>query len=423
MHYSIHRALAAATALIIFTTPIFAAEKADLAPDPKVLTAASSASLKGVSDAIDAKNWAQAETLDKAFLATCNPGAIDYAYANLLMANICSTQKRFAEAVPYLETALAQKLFEPADVQRYTTALVHLYVETNQKPKAVALIEQYKIEVPHLPADMVYMYAVLLMETGKGQAALEQAELLMRYDLHPPKENYQLAASCAQNVNNYEKACAYLDRLIEMEPRNEMYWNQLVAMHYNAGELLAAVVSLERAQENGLLNKEINYITRIELYYNLERFPEAAKAIEECLANKTIPNELKYWDMLANCYDMTGEPEKADKVLEQASASTKWGAIDVRLAERSYRAGNYEKAIAHFESAIKKADVDNQGDIWVLMASASIETRNVAKAENALTHAAAYPDETSKVEKLQKSLNQLKKQIEDEKKQSADAKK
>jgi tetratricopeptide (TPR) repeat protein len=415
MNYSFKRALFAASAFLLMTTPVIAAENT---PQPteqaKVPSASGAAAMQAITQAIDEKRMDDARNQTQALLQVCTPGSMDYALANLLMAQINSSTEKFAEAVPYLENALALKLFEAAEQERYTLGLAHLYVETKQKDKAVKLLSELIASVgDKVTPDMLYMYSVLLMETGNGAEAVKQSERLMRTSLNPPKEYYQLAASCAQNVGNYEKACAYLERLLETDPKNEVFWNQLVAMHFNAGELLSAIVSMERAQEKGLLTKEVNYITKVELYYNMERFPEAAKDIEEGLAKKRIPNEQRFWEMLCVCYDQMGEPDKADKVLEKASATTKWSGIDIRLAERNYRNGKFDKALANLESAVRKGGIDRPADIWVLMASAALETKNLEKAEKAMQEAKKYPEAAEKVEKLENALNILKKHIEE----------
>lgn len=415
MNYSFKRALFAASALLLMTTPVIAAENT---PQPteqaKVPSASGAAAMQAITQAIDEKRMDDARNQTQALLQVCTPGSMDYALANLLMAQIYSSTEKFADAVPYLERALALKIFEAEEQERYTLGLAHLYVETKQKDKAVKLLSELLASVgDKVTPDMLYMYSVLLMETGNGAEAVKQSERLMRTSLNPPKEYYQLAASCAQNVGNYEKACAYLERLLETDPKNEIFWNQLVAMHFNAGELLSAIVSMERAQEKGLLTKEVNYITKVELYYNMERFPEAAKDIEEGLATKRIPNEQRFWEMLCVCYDQMGEPDKADKVLEKASATTNWSGIDIRLAERNYRNGKYDKALANLESAVRKGGIDRPADIWILMASAALETRNLDKAEEAMQEAKKYPEAAEKVEKLENALNILKTHIEE----------
>lgn len=402
------------------STPVIAANNT---PQPteqaKVPSASGAAAMQAITQAIDEKRMDDARTQTLALLQVSNPGSMDYALANLLMAQICSSTEKFKDAIPYLEAALSNKLFDAAEQERYTLGLAHLYVETKQKEKAVALLgDLVKTAGRNVTPDMLYMYSVLLMETGSKQEAVDQAEHLMRMSLNPPKEYYQLAASCEQNIGNYDKACAYLERLLEMDPKNEMFWNQLVAMHFNAGELLSAIVTMERAQEKGLLTKEVNYVTKIELYYNLERFPEAAKDIEEGLATKRIPNEQRFWEMLCVCYDQIGEPEKADKVLEKASATTKWSGIDVRLAERNYRNGKFDKALTNLETAVRKGKLERPADIWVLMASAALETRNLDKAGYAISNAKKYPEAAAKVEKLENAFNMLKAHIDDENKKA-----
>jgi len=373
--------------------------------------------LKTISEAIDAKNFAGAETMAKGLIAKSAKGTADYAYATFLLASVYSAQNRFDEAIPNLESALACNMFEPADTERYTHALAQLYVQTKQIDKAIVFIRGYMVNHPNIPDDMRYMYAIILKESGNSAESYVQAEKLMRSSLKPPKEYYQLAASCAQDAGNFERACAYLERLLQMDPKSEVFWTQLVAMHYNAGEPLAAIVAIDRAQEAGLLLAPTNYELRIELYYSMERFREAAVEIEKDLKTGKIPNEQRFWEMLSSCYDNIGEQQKSLEVLKQAAATTKWSVMDVRLGEYYYRNSDYANAIINFQRAIDKGHNEKLGDIWILIASSALEIKKYDTAEVALEHAADYPDKEiqSKAAKLKKNLDELIKSEEEEK--------
>jgi tetratricopeptide (TPR) repeat protein len=421
MYHFIRKTIIAGAALLIAANSFAAEENKGNANEgsANVLSTQGSTALKSISAAIDAKNFADAQSQAAVLISVSAPGSMDYAYANLLMANIFTTQNRFANALPFLETALAQKLFAADETERYTHALAQLYVETKQLKKAVELIKAYAAINPKLPDDMTYMYALVLKETGDIKEANKQAEKLMRSSLNPPKEYYQLAASCAQDLGNYDRACAYLERLIQMNPKNEMYWEQLVAMHYSAGEYLPAIVVVDRAQEAGFLLKPTYYELRIELYYNMERFREAAQEIERCLDEGKIGNEQRFWEIWSNCYDMLGEPQKSIEVLKKGSKASNWSALDVRLGEFYYKNGDYANAAASFESAIKKGHSEKLGDIWLLIASADIENKDMDKAAVALANAGKYPEVAVNLEKLKKTFELQKENLEAEKAEEA----
>lgn len=389
-----------------------------VAPDPRIPAKETVAAVNDITGAIADKNLTMARDIAGKLLASTADGTVDRAYADLLMAQIASSEEKFAEAVPHMEAALATKLFAPADMERYSVGLAHLYMATKQPAKAVALLEAFLKDTPQPQDDTLYMFAGLLMENNRGDEALVQAKRLMERQIDPPARYYQMAAACAQSVKNYDLACAYIERLIEMEPKNELYWNQLVAMHYTAGELVAAIVSLEQAQKQGLLQERINWETHVELYYNLDCYADAAKVIEAGLSSGKLPNELRFWELLSLCYDRLYQSDKAVAVLEKASASTPWSAIDTRLAERNYREGRFDQVVVNLRNALRKGGIERVGDCWALLASAYIELKDYDNADKAVAEAAKYPDAASKVERL----NRILKIIRENQKRAAEAK-
>lgn len=406
MHISLKRAtLLTAVVLGTFSVSL----RAEEAPrDPRALQNQTLAAMNDITTALDAKNTTLAWDLVGKLYNSTTPGTIDRAYADLVYAQILSGQDKYADAATHLEAALAPKLFNEADTERYTVGLAHMFVELKQVPKALAVLTDYVTSTPRPADDTLYMYAALLMECGKGPEALVQAQKLIERRIDPPQNYYQMAAACAQTVNNYDLACSYLERLIEMDPKNEMYWTQLVAMHSAAGELIPAIVSLERAQKRGLMTAQQFQIVRLELYYNMERWPQSAEILADGLDTGKLPNEQRYWEMLCMCYDRMFEPEKAMEVLKKASARTPWSAIDTRMAERNYRDGKFAEVIVNLQNALRKGGIERVGDLWCLMASSYLELKQIDKAEKALDEAAKSTDATTKtkVERLRRIIAQ-----------------
>lgn len=341
-------------------------------------------------------------------LAVCEPDTIDSALANLLIAQVHSSQDRYAEAIPHLEAALNPGVLDRESTERYTLGLAHLYEETGAREKAVSLLDSFMAANPFPGGDILYMHSVILLHVGRGHDALGSAERALRTSVHPRQELYQLAAACAQEVNNYELACAYLERMLEMDPQSELLWTQLMATYLAGGKLHAALVALEGAQARGLMQKPENNVTRVELYYNLERYKEASELLEKGLLDGSLPDEQRLWEMLSYCYDLLFQPEKATDALERASRRGAWSAIDIRLAERYWQSQDYEKTILSLQAAWDKGGVDRPGDLWLLMASAALELEDLEIAEKALFNAREYPDSAGRVERLQRYIQQIK---------------
>lgn len=417
MHYSMKRALAVMTLLTALSLPAYAADKDGKATSssPTALSTEGSASYTLANQAMTENRFNDVIAISSKMRDASTVGSMDFSVSTLLLAQAYANTKNYDKAILYLEDVATVGTFDPDSMERYTLGLANLYVETKQIDKAIATVKRFIAAGRKPSVDMQFLYAMVLTEKGMSKEAFVESEKLMRHDIAPRKEFYQLAATCAQNVGNFEKASAYLDSMIKVDPNNEMLWNQLVAMQAAAGQPLAAIVTIETAQAKGFLKKEQMYITRIELYFLIERYQEAADAIQEGFDNHEISNELRFWEMLSTCYENLGEEEKVNEVLKRGAEETDFAELDLRLAIRLFKVNTPESlkaAIPYFKSANQKGNLeaDRAKLSWVLLASTAVQLKDIALAEDAVAHIADYKDSdtVSNVAKLRKDIEQIK---------------
>lgn len=458
--------------LLLLALPLCAAEQQAKPehPNPTVETvqaihkiedflqaAATASAAKPPDKAAAEENLNQAVATANEILAKVEPTSYDAALANLMLAQAFTQSEQYKKAIPPLRAAFESGQWDEKNSEHYGTALAHLYMEVNQTKEALDTLDQVFAQVKNPNPQTYYLDSAILLQvassadTEKGKAlkeandaksdaakqkfqaeadaaekkhdkfaarAKEQALKALQSILQPPPEYYQLLAACAQETKDYDTAVACIEHLVELKPDNATFWGQLVATQYGQGNNLAALVALDRAQAKGMLTEEKYDLIRIELLVSLDRYKEAAEYLKEGLTSGKLTSKENLWVLWANCYDQLFEPKKATQVLQLASEKTKFSTIDMRLAERNWRNKDYKATVKNLEDAWKKGHVDQPGDLWVLMASASVEMKDMDKARYAIAQARKYATDQStkeKADRLQQYLDNLKKAQEKQK--------
>ena len=112
---------------------------------------------------------------------------------------------------------------------------------------------------------------------------------------------------------------------------------------------MRAIITLERAQERGILNSPRENLSRVGLYYNLQRFDRVAELLEEGLANGSIENEQNNWELLAAAYQQIFQEYKAidayDRAIEHFPDAS--GKFHSAITNLYWGMDDKEKALEH----------------------------------------------------------------------------
>lgn len=327
-------------------------------------------------------------------LANVPPNSYDSAVTNLLLAQTLVQMQKASEAIPAMEQAVFSGFFDAKQNAKYTLFLANLYYQEQppQLKKAQQTIARFLGTGAEPTSDMLYFYAAVLIADNQAEEALKQAEKLFRMEANPKDDLLRMAVACNQELKRFEVAASYLELLLDRKPDNASYWDQLVSSYAQAGQTLAALLTIERAQKAGFKISPIDNQSRVELYFNLEQYAIAAQLMKEGLANGTIPSELRNWNLLSYCYELLKDKEGSLYALEEASKLNKWPDIDVRLARAYWERQRTTDTVQVLLKVLKFPDLKKPGEIWLFLATAYLDTRDFPKASDACDQASKDPE-------------------------------
>lgn len=260
-------------------------------------------------------------------------------YYNLALTYRDNEQKQLA--VKYLEKALA---ISP----NYSKASLELKRLQSAGVKTVSAA--VPTEAPD-PADIAYSEALQLYNQKKHQQAIKR---LRKNEEDASKADYfYLMAIAQQQIGEREEAKASYEMALELDDLHFDASYNLGKLFYNDKAFKEAIPYLENAKARQPENNRLRQ-TLAKAYYYDKKYKKAIPLLEEIRQD-----EYRY--LLAKAYDETGDSRKSERIYQELQGSSTELADQLNDEAIKYgreagdyaKKGNYDKAIATLEKAIK----------------------------------------------------------------------
>ena len=245
-----------------------------------------------------------------------------------------------------------------------------------------------------LPADRSQDYAAfvrvvdadakqtLLLETSAPIAAAPLASDLKAAELH--RQGY-----AALEAGKYAEAVALLKRVVELEPKNKVAWNNLGRAHAGLRELEAAIVAYRKQIEVNPYDAYVyNNLGRV--YMVQQKFAEAEAAFLKQLEVNPLDQHVP--SNLGSLYIERRQYEQAVPQFEKAITLTPNNAwLHVQLGKAQLNLKHESEATAAFEKAIELSPTPTMwNDIAYALAQSGVQLdRALRYAESAVSSATA----------------------------------
>ncbi len=335
--------------------------------------------------------------------------SIDDAYLKLTRAQILLTENRFQEAINPLSTAIASNALDSATQERTIRGLGQVLYHLDRRKELIALFNTHFENRTNISAETLQLYAVALLQDGQSEPALRRCEQALSKKSAFNPTLCQIAASSLQDLNRFSESARYIELMLAKQPDNATLWDQVVTAYYRAGNLWATFGAIERAQEKRFKTDRDSQISKVEILYELESYAAAAKLIESWIEQDSQAIEKRIWLLLVYCYEQQNLAKQATATLQRASQLTPWPEMDLQLADRHWKTGDFAATYDDIMRAMEKGPVAKPADAWTLAAAAAISLERIDDAAHAAKEARAAGADSVKIERLEKSIEQLRK--------------
>jgi hypothetical protein len=346
----------------------------------------------------EAKKYAEALALIDGLLANAKPDSYDLTLLSQIKVQVLLSDNRYAESIAPMEVALrlgkAYNFIEKRTYLEFTQILSQLYFQeaSNAKlseqvradyfKKAYETIKVYlKENEKPTPESLAYaatmIYTQATMDPAKVDAKLVlEAKTLankgLLLSLKPREGFYVLILAALQQEGKAKESAEVLELLVSENPTNAQYWQQLQATYINLANAanvteqeslewnVRTVLTIERAQNLGLLNTPRDHFNMVGILMNIKQFDQAIILLEKGLQEGKIENTKQNWEYLASSYQQVHKELKAIDILKQASTQFPTdGSLDFRIANIYYTMDKMTDAYTAGKAALAKGNLDN----------------------------------------------------------------
>lgn len=363
-------------------------------------------------------------------------------YKKLSLVQKLLDEEKFTEAVTALEKLQQRKINSYEAAMTYSMLGFSFFQLNRVNDSIVAyeeLIKQANIPLA-LETRTLYMLAQIQFSESNYEKSIAMMQRWLSLVEQPSADGYALIGQAYYQLERHESCLEYMDKavkltekkglkirenwllvqqssLLELERPKErvLVLEKLVGLFPKTPYLLnlagaygslerekAQLSTLEVVYRRGELEKGNQLLHLSQLLFH-QRVPiKAAQVLEKGMSAGLIEENEKNLQRLATYYRAAKEFKKSLPKLEAASKLSDNGKIDVQLANSYYHLGEWQKAIASVDRAIKKGGEIRSGSALLLKGQAGLKVKDFDLAIDAFGEAvkAVDPKETRHEDKI-----------------------
>ncbi|RUO58777.1 tetratricopeptide repeat protein [Pseudidiomarina insulisalsae] len=303
---------------------------------------------------------------------------------------------RIDQAIDYFAKVVAEDPIPDALKQTTLFSLAQLSLGQGNYQQTLDYLARWQEvagEKSAVKADVLRAQA--LYQKGDFAAALAPIQRAIAAAEHEGKageENwYILQRAIHYELGQTEAVAAVLEKMIKYFNKPE-YWVQLAGVLGQLGQDEQQLAMLEAAYQQGFLDKGQDVQMLVQSYFFAGVPYKAGKVMEQALAEGKLEADLRNLKLLAQSWIAARETDRAVAALEQAAELSSDGDLDAQRAQVLLNAQRYSGAIAAAQTALQKGNLEQPGNMHLVIGMAELEQENFNAALQAFAQAKAFAD-------------------------------
>jgi tetratricopeptide (TPR) repeat protein len=169
------------------------------------------------------------------------------------------------------------------------------------------------------------------------------------------------------------------------------YWFSLAGAYTELGEDENLINSYAAAYDQGMLEKEAEFVTMAQLYMQREVPYKAAVLLEKEMNAGRVAKNAKNYRLLSQAWMLSMEDEKAIPALKEAARLSDDGELDVRLANTYLNVGQYSECVTSVRAGLRKGDLKSVDNAHISLGMCLYNLRQYNAAIDSFQQAAKTP--------------------------------
>lgn len=264
-------------------------------------------------------------------------------------------------------------------------------IEAEDYSGAVELLDEFIANYPEPVPEAFYLLGVAHYELGNYAQALPAAERAATIADDAPASWLELVATLLKQREDYRAAIPWLERLVETEPGNRVYWLELSLAYENVDNYERALATMRLAHTAELLTDDADFRRLSDLLIHQGIPQQGAEVLEDALDRQIVRADEAAYTKLGTAWFMAGEYDEAVFPLENAARLADNGDGYVRLAITHVERQDWDAAVAALHAGMGRGSLSDEGRANLLMGVALYAQGKFAEAEDWLRMAAEDP--------------------------------
>ena len=224
----------------------------------------------------------------------------------------------------------------------------------------------------------------------KASSAIRSAlDLAQRQGVTPDEQWLLLARAIHYQQRDYERLRDVLASLALSWPKRE-YWIQLGAVFGELGDEKRQIAALEAAYEQGVFEKQSDYVSLAQLLLSNEVPFKAARILEEGIEKGIVAEDASNLRLLADAYTMAREYEEAIETLNAAAGISEDGELYLRLAQVQMDRTDWKAAAKAADRALEKGGLARPDVAHIILGLSAFNLKQYERAVESFSAAKEF---------------------------------
>ena len=302
-------------------------------------------------------------------------------------------------AIRTYERMVAIPSLEPQMAKQTTYTLAQLYTMEEQYQKALQTLDKWFVMETNPAPDPFILKAQNLYQVRRYNEMIEPIQNAMRVARErekPVKEDWYVLLNFAYfQEEDYKQVRDIQKILLENWPKKR-YWFSLAGAYTELGEDNNLIAAYGAAHDQGMLEKESEFVTMAQLYMQAEVPYKAATLLEKEMESGRVTKTAKNYRLLSQAWMLSQEDERAVPALKEAARLSDDGELDVRLGNTYLNLGNYDGCIEAVQAGLRKGGLKNADNARISLGMCLYNKRRYQAAIEAF-RAASKTDRSRKI--------------------------
>jgi len=294
----------------------------------------------------------------------------DQAYLNRFLGNLWATKDE-KKAIAYLKKAMEPDVLSFTDQAAGLRLLADLLLSDKQYDAAVKAYYQWLDFTGERDGNVYLRIASSYMETKKYAKVIEPADQAIATQ-DPAKPNagpYTLKFSAYYEMKNIKKAIEVLETTVKIFPDDKRWWTYLAQFYSMEEQYEKALVTLEVAHKQGMLESENEFKLLSQLYANNNVPFKAASILEKHVKSGLIKKDKNILNSMASSFQNARDMKKAAQYYGESAKIDNDGDAYRRQGSSLILSEKYTDAVVALNNAID-AGVKNKGQVYLSLVEA-----------------------------------------------------